>query len=256
MTTQEPSVLPGAEPFTAEGGSVGVLVLHGFTGSPQSMRGLAQAFADAGFTVELPLLPGHGTSVDDLERTEWADWSTTAQAAYTALRARCDSVVVAGLSMGGLLAVWLAVHQPGVAGVIAINAAVQPADDTTREYVRQSLAGGVTRWPAVGNDIADPEATELAYDEVPVEAMASLFPVQDELLPQLSRISAPVLAFWSPQDHVVANASSELLVTNVSGPAELVRLERSFHVATLDFDRDLIFRRSVDFVQALAASGD
>src|SRR4249920_1156269 len=103
----DPQILPGAEPWSSEGGPDGVLVLHGFTGSPQSMRGLAVAFAAAGFTVELPRLPGHGTSVEDFLTTTFADWSEAAELAYTDLAARCERVVVAGLSMGAMLAAWL-----------------------------------------------------------------------------------------------------------------------------------------------------
>src|SRR5918998_1676938 len=94
-------VLPGCEPWSTNGGRHGVLVLHGFTGCPQSMRPLAEAFADEGYTVDLPLLPGHGTSPDDLAATRWSDWSGAAEAVYENLAARCDRVVVAGLSMGG-----------------------------------------------------------------------------------------------------------------------------------------------------------
>src|SRR5580692_2929043 len=99
----EHAILAGAEPFSSPGGPNGALVLHGFTGSPQSMRGLAEALAAAGFAVELPLLPGHGTSVEDMVTTGWADWSAAAEAAYEKLAANSDRVVVAGLSMGGTL---------------------------------------------------------------------------------------------------------------------------------------------------------
>src|SRR2546421_9897990 len=99
----EPSVLAGAEPFSAPGGPHGALVLHGFTGTPQSMRGLAEAFAAAGFATELPLLPGHGTTVADMAETSWAQWSGAAEAAYVDLAGRCGKVVVAGVSMGATL---------------------------------------------------------------------------------------------------------------------------------------------------------
>ena len=122
-------VLPGAEPFSAAGGPNGALVLHGFTGSPQSMRPLAEAFAAAGFTTELPLLPGHGTSVEDMLKTSWADWSAAAEAAYLDLASRCDKVVVAGLSMGGTLTLWLATRHPEIAGIVPINAAAMPMTD-------------------------------------------------------------------------------------------------------------------------------
>ena len=90
-----PPILPGAEPYSAAGDARGALVLHGFTGNPQSMRGLALALAGAGLTVELPLLPGHGTAIADMVSTRWEDWSAAAEAAYTELAARSDGVVAA-----------------------------------------------------------------------------------------------------------------------------------------------------------------
>src|ERR1700735_4269317 len=107
-------ILPGAEPFSTTGDGRGALVLHGFTGNPQSMRGLALALADAGLTVELPLLPGHGTDVADMVPTRWADWAAAADAAYAELASRCESVVVVGLSMGGTLSLWLGERHPEI----------------------------------------------------------------------------------------------------------------------------------------------
>src|SRR6267378_65406 len=105
-------ILPGAEPFSAPGGPHGALVLHGFTGNPSSMRGVAEALAAAGFAVELPLLPGHGTSVEDMITTGFADWSSTVEQAYLELAGRVASVVVVGLSMGGTLAAWVTARNP------------------------------------------------------------------------------------------------------------------------------------------------
>ena len=128
-------VLAGAEPFSAPGGPHGALVLHGFTGCPQSMRGLAQAFASAGFAVELPRLPGHGTAIEDMLETSWDDWSKAAEAAYDDLAARCDKVVVSGLSMGGTLTLWLAEHHPEIAGIVLVNAAAEPPADSFKEML-------------------------------------------------------------------------------------------------------------------------
>ena len=132
-------VIPGAEPFSATGGPNGTLVLHGFTGNPQSMRPLAEAVAAAGFTVELPLLPGHGTAIEDMMSTGWADYSAAAEAAYQDLAARCDKVVVAGLSMGGTLTVWLAAHHPEIAGIVLVNALVDPPDPSFKEILQGML---------------------------------------------------------------------------------------------------------------------
>ena len=243
----EHPVLPGAEPFSAPGGPHGVLVLHGFTGCPQSMRGLAQAFAGAGFAVELPRLPGHGTSIEDMLETGWSDWSAHAEGAYNDLAARYDKIVVAGLSMGGTLTVWLAERHPEIAGIVLVNPAIEPPAESFREMLRGILDSGSTVMPAVGNDIADPDRTELAYDVTPVPCLLSLCEADDEIGAALGTIECPVLLMNSPQDHVVPPSSSDLLASSVSGPVERVTLEHSFHVATLDYDKDEIERRAVEF---------
>src|SRR5437660_1622383 len=133
----------GAEPWSAPGGPDGALVLHGFTGNPQSMRGLAEALAGAGLAVELPLLPGHGTSIEDMLPTRWRDWSTAAEDVYAKLAGRSRRVVVAGLSMGGALAVWLATRPPEIAGVVAINPFIEPPAESFREVLRSTVDAGI-----------------------------------------------------------------------------------------------------------------
>lgn len=246
-------VLPGAEPFSHQGGPVGVLVCHGFTGTPQSMRPLAEALAAAGFTVELPLWPGHGTTVEDMIATGWDDWSAACESTYKELTSRCDRVVAAGLSMGGTLAAWLAANHPELAGAILVNAAIEPPAPEFVETVKAMLEAAPTI-DAIGNDVADPDVTELAYDKTPLAPLLSLLGAQRELVPQLERITSPLLVFTSPQDHVVPPSSSDFLVERVSGPVERVTLERSYHVATLDYDRDEIARRSVEFVRTVTSS--
>jgi carboxylesterase len=246
-------ILAGAEPFSARGGPNGVLVLHGFTGNPHSLRGLAQAFARAGLAVELPLLPGHGTDLEDMIPTRWSDWSAAAQAAYAELAGRCRAVVVAGLSMGGTLATWLAAGHPEIAGLIAINPLIDPPAAPARELMRGVLASGTPIAPGVGSDIADPDSTELAYQGSPIEAALSMFDALDELVPRLGDIRCPVLLFTSPQDHVVPPGSSDVLERCVSGPVQRVTLERSYHVATLDYDAAEIEERSVEWVAKLLA---
>jgi carboxylesterase len=247
-------VLAGAEPFSAPGGPHGALVLHGFTGNPQSMRGLAQAFADAGFAVELPRLPGHGTHVDDMLETDWNDWSGAAEAAYQDLAARCDKVVVGGLSMGGTLTLWLAERHPYIAGIVLVNAAAEPPAESFREMLQGIIDSGNPTMPAVGNDIAMPGATELAYESTPVAPLLSMFGAVSEIAAGLSKIECPVLLMNSPQDHVVPPTSSDLIAEGVSGPLERVTLERSYHVATLDYDKDEIERRAVEFAKKVTAA--
>lgn len=246
-------VLEGAEPFSAAGGEHGVLVCHGFTGNPQSMRPLAEALAGAGFTVELPLWPGHGTSLDDMLETGWDDWSAAAETAFSELESRCTKVVVAGLSMGGTLATWLATRHPEIAGLIAINPAIEPGGDGVVDLLRQTIEQGTTVMPSIGSDVADPSMKELAYEGTPVAPLISLLEAQAALAPTLGEIRCPTLLITSRQDHVVPPSSSDYLAQRVSGPVERLFLERSFHVATLDYDRDEIARRAVAFARQVTA---
>jgi carboxylesterase len=246
-------ILPGAEPWSATGGPQGALVLHGFTGCPQSMRGLAEAFASAGFTVELPRLPGHGTDIADMITTSWSDWSRAAEAAYADLAARCDGVVVAGLSMGATLTAWLATRHPEIAGIVVINGAFGPVAEVARSGVLAARDAGLDRIPGPGGDIADPQRRELAYTAAPVAGMISLLEALDSLEDDLPRLSMPALVITSRQDHIVPPGSSEHFVALVAGAVEQVWLKRSYHVATLDFDAADIERRAVAFANRVTA---
>ena len=248
-----PDILPGAEPASYPGGPNGALVLHGFTGCPQSMRGLAEAFAAKGFTTELPLLPGHGTSLDDMKATGWADWSTAAEAAYAELALRTEKVVVAGLSMGGTLTAWLASKHPEIVGIVLVNPAAEPAGDAFVDILRRTIDQGVEFMPPVGNDVAADGVEELAYDGIPTASLLTLVEAQRDLDAGLPEIRCPVLLFTSKQDHVVAPSNSDYLASRVRGPVERVFLDRSYHVATIDLEKDDIFQGAVDFATKVTA---
>jgi carboxylesterase len=246
--------MEGAEPFSAPGGPDGVLVLHGFTGNPFSMRGVAESLAAAGYTVELPLLPGHGTAMEDMLETRWADWSAAAERAYGDLAGRCARVAVVGLSMGGTLTCWLAEQHPEISGIAVINPLVEPGGDELMAGVQSLLDSGTQMIDGIGSDIALPGATELSYSGTPVAPLLSLFQAVEGVSADLGSIRCPVLLFSSRDDHVVPPSNGDLLAASVSGPCERVWLERSFHVATLDYDREEIERRTVTFVGQVTAS--
>ncbi len=245
-----PSILPGAEPLSAPGGPGGALVLHGFTGSPASMRAIAEALAACGLAVELPLLPGHGTEVADMVPTRFSDWAAAAEKAYLDLAGRSDGVAVVGLSMGGTLAAWLAERHP-VAGLVLINPLIEAPDQDFRDAISQLLDQGTELAPGIGSDIARPGTVEVAYEESPLAAALSLFEGADQVAADLGSVSCPVLLLSSREDHVVAPASGDRLVAGVSGPIERVWLERSYHVATVDHDAPLVVERAVAFVTGL-----
>jgi carboxylesterase len=247
-------VLPGAEPFSHDGDDVGVLLCHGFTGSPQSLRPWAQALADAGHTVRLPLLPGHGTTWQDLNRTRWTDWYATVSASLDELTARCAKVVVGGLSMGGALALRLAEQRgPDVAGLVLVNPAVTAEDPRLRllpvlQYLLPSL-------PGIGSDIKKPGTSELAYSRNPLRALHSLTRLWADVVPDLPRISQPLLLLRSVEDHVVPASSSALVLRQVSSAdVQEVLCEDSYHVATLDNDAELITKQSLGFIDRITGA--
>jgi carboxylesterase len=248
-------VLPGAEAWSHDAGpdADGVLVCHGFTGNPTSMRGLAEAFAAAGFTVMLPRWPGHGTVIDDMQKTTWNDWSSAAEEAYTALAARCRRVVVAGLSMGGTLTVWLASRHPEIVGIVVVNPAVEPPAESFLEMLRASLEQGIDTIPGISSDVAKPDVKESAYAGTPVAPLISMMQAEHEITGGLGEIRCPALIMTSINDHVVPPSSSDYLAERVTGPVERVTFERSFHVATIDFDSDEIESRAVEFARKVTA---
>jgi carboxylesterase len=156
--------------------------------------------------------------------------------------------------MGGTLTLWLAEHHPEIAGIVLVNAAAEPPAESFREMLQGILDSGNPTMPAVGNDIADPNGTELAYESTPVAPLLSMFDAVSEIAAGLEKIECPVLLMNSPQDHVVPPSSSDLIAERLPGPVERVTLERSYHVATLDYDKDDIERRAVEFAKKVTAS--
>lgn len=244
-------VLPGAEPFTHDGGDVGVLLCHGFTGTPQSLRPWALRLAAEGHAVRVPLLPGHGTTWRDLNATRWADWYAAVTSAFDELRGRCRIVVVGGLSMGGAMAARLAAERgPQVAGLVVVNPAFVSDDARLRALpLMQHL---VASFPGISSDIAKPGARELAYDRTPLKALRSFTATWDATIRVLPRVTQPLLLLRSRVDHVVPARSSAVLLSSVSSrDVTEVVLERSLHVATLDHDADQIETQTVAFIRRL-----
>jgi len=248
------ALAPEAEPFHHPGGAhsnVGVLLCHGFTGSPQSMRPWADALVRAGFRVSLPLLPGHGTHWKDLQTTGWPDWLGTLEKSLAELSAQCDHVFVMGLSMGGGLALRLAeLHGPDIDGLVLVNPSVKR--NSAKEAVIPLASKLAASVPGVASDIKKPGASEIGYDRVPLKAAKSLSDLWKIVQGDLAKVDQPVLLFRSPEDHVVHPSNSALVLARIGSKdtAEVV-LPDSYHVATLDHDADRIFEGSVAFVRRL-----
>lgn len=253
-----PDLLPGAESWAATGSGpaaeVGVAVVHGFTGNPNSTAPLGRALHEAGYTVAVPRLPGHGTSVRDLAGTGYGDWRGAVDDVLADLADRTRQVVLVGLSMGGTLCLDVASRRPpAVAGAVAINAQVlDPQQPLARvapllQYLVPALPRGLAGLPA--DDIARPGADERAYGWVPTRAAQSLIAALPRIRARLADLHVPLLVAHSPEDHTVPPANSEVL-PDLVGSEDVSRLvlERSYHVATLDWDADRLKTAVIDFV--------
>lgn len=231
-------------------GPIGVVVCHGFTGTTGSIRPWAEALARRGdTTVIAPRLTGHGTRWEDLHDVSWQEWQQDVGIAYQEVAERCDEVFVAGLSMGGALALRLAQLHP-VAGVMLVNPAI-----TTRDLGLRAvpvLRHVVKSQPGIASDIAKPGITEPGYDRVSVHAAWQMTRLWRQVRRDLSRVVAPILLMRSATDHVVDDLSGVLLRESFPDITEVV-LEHSFHVATLDHDAELIADRSSAFIDGLVA---
>ncbi|PRX51153.1 carboxylesterase [Prauserella shujinwangii] len=249
-------VLAGAEPFAHTGSTeTGVLLIHGFTGTPASMRPWGEHLAAAGHTVRCPRLPGHGTTWQELNRTRWPDWYGCVRAEFDALRRRCDAVFAFGLSMGGTLALRLAQETgPALAGLVLVN----PSVLTRRRDARllPLLAPFVPAVRGVGGDIARPGVTELAYARTPLRAAASLSRLWRVVRRDLPKVTQPLLLLHSAVDHIVEPENSRVIAASVrSADLRDVVLHDSYHVATLDNDAPLVFEQSVRFLQSVGQVG-
>ena len=223
---------------------------HGFTGSVQSILPWAQALAQPadgwdGARVVAPRLPGHGTSWRDLARTRWWDWYQAVDDAYEELADQCEKVFVAGLSMGGALALRLASLRP-VAGVLLVNPAIASKNKVIP--IASRLHRILPSQPGIASDIADPDASEVGYPRFSVTSLATMTKLWKDTRSRLGKIQAPALLMRSVEDHVVDGATAAILQRKLRD-LTVVDLPRSFHVATLDYDAPTIVAESRRFIQ-------
>lgn len=252
-------VQPGCEPFEAVGSGdnagIGVVLVHGFTGSPDSTVPWARYLHERGYTVNAIRLPGHGTTWQDANTKTLADLQSAVEDAVADMSARTDQVFLMSQSFGCALSLRLAADRPDdVAGLVLVNPWVRADGGASWQrhlvplqrflpYLTKSL-------PGVASDIADPTKSELGYERLPVVLIAqALNGCFGELRPRLSRVTAPIQLVVSATDHVMAPNNAELIRSEVRSPIDEVTLHRSYHVATLDYDAELIFSGSVDFIE-------
>jgi carboxylesterase len=251
MTPPSP---PVPDPFDYAGSQVGVLLIHGFTGSPAEMRPLGQYLAERGHTVVGPLLPGHGTTWQDLSTRKWPEWTEAVERAYQALRQRCRTVFVGGGSMGGLLTLYLAERQSEIAGIFPMAPALYVAD------WRAHLAGlfkhvikTKTYDPGRdGDDLTDPQARQTylwSYTKTPLAAVEQLLRLQGQVRRHLSQVTMPTLILQGMHDRSVKPSTARYAYEQItSKDKELIWLHDSGHCLWVDSEREQVWHTIQQFI--------
>ena len=243
------AIVPGAEPFRFDGGDDGILMVHGFSGSPASLRPMGEWFAEHGLSVVGVRLPGHGTNLQDFASRPWTEWSTAAEEAFAALRGRCSRVVVCAQSFGAALAVRLAARSPEAVDAIAL---LSPYLFDARLLILPVARHVKRTAKAVGDDIARPGVIELAYPELPVRAVAAMAEVQRLARRDLPRVTAPALVFRPGHDHVIPRSNPRRVFEALgSARKELVECPSSYHVISLDHDAPMVQARVLELLRSL-----
>ena len=239
-------------PFLLQGSSTGVLLIHGFTGAPPEMRLVGDYLHQRGLTVSGPLLPGHGTTVEDMNRCRWTDWTGHVEGALADLRARCETVFVGGLSMGTLLSLYLAAHHPELSGAILYSPALRAAD--RRIYLTPFVKYLVRKQPKSGkSDLTGPQAGQRlwSYEENPVPAAHELLKLIRQVRQLLPRVTCPVLVIHSTLDQYIHPTSAQCTYERVgSTDKELITLHNSGHCITVDSEWTFVAQKTYDFTQA------
>lgn len=235
-------------------GKIGILFVHGFTGSPASMRSWAEFFAARGYTVRVPRLPGHGTRWEDLNRVSWEEWPARVVEELDELSKSCEKVFIFGLSMGGGTSLYVAAHHgEKLAGIVLVNPMIHIPGTAVKFGPILSIFK--SHLASVGNDIKRPGVSEWAYDALPTKGVVQLNKLLKSSRSTLKHIKIPLLLFHSVEDHVLPVSNTEIVMAEIgSARKQRVELLNSYHVATVDYDSDLIFENSLIFVQEIASA--
>jgi len=231
---------------------VGVLVIHGLTSTTSSMEYLAKQFADTNYNVELPSLSGHGTKWQDMNSIKYTDWVNDLEKSLKTLQNRCSKIFLCGLSLGGGLALYLTGKHPEIVGTILINHASKFTSPML--WFTPLLKIFVKSVPGVASDIKDPNSKEIAYDRTPTNGVNEMLKMLKEVKKMQPGITQPILIFKSREDHVVPKVSATFTMQKLgSKDKELIWLDNSYHVAPLDNDKELITKKSREFIDRLCS---
>ncbi|MGG3889699.1 alpha/beta hydrolase [Metabacillus fastidiosus] len=236
VVKEKVNVINGAESFYIGGNHIGVLLCHGFNGTPQSMTDIGHLLAKKGFTIFAPRLSGHGTAPSDLERFHYRDWINNIFTAYNQLKEKCSEIFIVGQSMGGALTLQLAAQEREIKGIYLLNPAIN--DVSYHIYKNKTSPAFIDEGKP---DIKDKTVFEIAYDKVPIKAVNELLSLMKDTESKVHEVSCPITIFKSTVDHVVPPSNSEFIYEHVQSKIKrVIPLHNSYHVASMDFEKDFI----------------
>ncbi|MFV1949359.1 MAG: alpha/beta hydrolase [Anaerolineales bacterium] len=250
-------IVKNAEPFYYPGNSTGCLLIHGFTGAPTEMRPLGEYLADQGYSVLGPRLAGHGTQIEDMNRVIWVDWSNSVLDGWHLLQPLTKRIIIIGLSMGGVLALYHASFLPA-AGVVSLSAPFQ-IEPSLRLTMLPLFSKFITYTDKGKSDWQDPEAVEshFSYARYPTKAILQLNNLLEAMRKSLPKVTIPALLIHAIKDTDVIPENMDLIYRNLGTPREnkkRIWLENSGHVVTLDIEKELVFKSIHEFIQQVLDS--
>jgi carboxylesterase len=235
-----------------QGNSVGVLLIHGFTGTPVEVSLLANYLYNKGYTVSCPLLPGHGTAIEDLHQVKWQDWTYHVENSLLELRSSCNSVFVGGESLGGLLTLYLAMHHPDISGILLNAPALSTRSKLTylapiMQYFINIKGKPQTR---TAENIVDERWQ--GYEIYSVPAIAQLLYFQRYIRRSLTEVIQPTIIFQGVLDQSIQPKDAQLIFDQInSSDKELIWLEHSTHCILLDQEWESIATKTAAFIERL-----
>jgi carboxylesterase len=231
-------------------GHIGIVLVHGFTGSPAAMRPWAEYLNARGYSVRVPLLPGHGTKPADLNEVAWPAWPAKVTAEINELDKHCSQIFVAGLSMGGGTTLHVAAELGDkLSGIILVNPMIHiPFVGTKLAYL---YSRSQKFRDSSGDDIKRPGVTQGGYDAMSTKGIHQILQMLKHTRANLHRVRVPMLLFHSVDDHTLPTSNTKIVMSGVGSPVkERIELTNSYHVATLDYDAEIIFEKSSIFIES------
>ena len=233
-------------------GHIGIVLVHGFTGSPAAMRPWAEYLNARGYSVRVPRLPGHATKPADLNNVKWQEWPAKVAFEIVELQKHCSQIFVTGLSMGGGTTLNIAAsHGDQLSGIILVNPMIHVRGVTpTLAYL---ISRVIKFGKSVGNDIKRKGVTEYSYDKLPFRGIHQLLTMLKITRAALPNIKVPMQLFHSVDDHTLPVSNTEIIMKEIGSTTKSrIELLNSYHVATIDFDDELIFANSLKFIESLS----